>query len=236
MSNILSEEEKEKIRRKQLRKIAELEKQKEISRLDDTEADINKRSVQHEAKERETKLAREEYEKKIFQDEMKRRGFMEYKGEWVSKADFVALKKQEKFNSTKREEKIEKARERKIDRAEEHYQTLRDTNLNQIKLMLRFARFSILLLLIGTVLPAIVGLEKVAAPAGILVLVGCVILFPCLMFLFEIEKSLMRAQRLIYDDELFDFEYENVKGWIRRLLRSLAIRIDPEIHQLFTYE
>lgn len=233
MSGVLSDQEKEKIRRDQMRRIAEVQKQRELGKKLPGVEEATRRMLKKESEDRERDKAREDYEQKIFEEEMKKRGFVQYQGEWVSKEEYLRLREAEDAEKQRMEDKVEKAKERKIDRAEETYLGLRDRHDNQITQLTRLIWLAVLAMVAGSILPAFFAVTKIFTVTMLLILGGLLIAVPCGIYLFEMERMLMKAQRCIYEDELHDFEYRDIKSPVRRLLRWLVTRYDHEIRELF---
>ncbi len=232
MSNILSEEEKNRIRKNQLRKIAELQKKKEIdSKLKPTDEKTQKMH-QLESKMKKKEKAKQSFEEEIFEKEMKQRGFICHNGEWVSGEEHRSLLEEEKNAENRKKDNIEKAKERKFDKAEENYINLKIDNESKIKTLTKFVILGIFLIIIGIVILAVFGVKLIGL-SGIFQLFGSVCCFGCLFFLHDIEHTLMKHQRIIYDDELSDFEYEDIKNPIRKIVRFLVKQYDPQIKELF---
>ena len=123
MSNILTDEEKERIRKEQLRKIAELEKKRELEKKLNSDSST-KKMLNVEIKEQKKEKLKEEYEKETFEKEMKQRGFVKYIENWVSKEEHLRLVEEEDTKVKRLTTKVEKAKERRIDKAEEDYNNL----------------------------------------------------------------------------------------------------------------
>ena len=232
MSHILSEEEKERIRREQLRKIAELEKKKKLS---SSGVSVTQKMFVAEAKQKQKDRVKEEFEKKIFEEEMRQRGFVKYGDDWISKEEFLQRKKEEEEKEKKLKEKLEKAKERKIDKAEEEYENLVIDNEERMGKFQKVVYIGIALAMVGTIIALVFG-AKFVGIAVVLQIIGALMAVGTMVFLFEIECKLMKAQRFIYEGEIYDFEYNDISSPVRKILRFFAKKYDPTIAMLFREE
>lgn len=227
MSEILSAEEKERIRKEQLRRAAELQKRKSAADSPGVVVDADPAEA-----ERRRQRAVEDYKARVLDEEMTRRGFVKHAGTWVSREEFERLKAAEEEERQRLVGKVERAKERAIDRDEEHYRELKESSATQQRAFLQVFYAGTAAFAAGLALLWLFGVKMVGLAAFLNVVGGSAAVF-ALIFLFEIEKGLMRAQRVVHDGEVQDFEYDDIPNPIRRMLRRLARQYDPDIAKFF---
>lgn len=228
MSEILSAEEKERLRKEQMRKIAELEKRKAAAAPSVAAPDA---AVQAEA-ERRKRLAAEEYKAKVLEEEMRRRGFVRHEGEWLSREERDARVAHAEEEKARLAGKVERARERKVERDEAAYEALKEAKAPLQRTFRPVFFAGLAACVAGGLLLWFMGVKGVG-PAGFLNVAGAGALAVSFYVLFEAERELMRAQRVRHDDEWHDFEYESIRDPLRRMLRSLARSYDPVVRAKF---
>ena len=229
MSDILSAEEKERIRKEQLRHVAELQNRKAA---DGAVAAGPAPEADPAEAERRRQRAVEDYKARVLEEEMVRRGFVRHGDRWISREEAEALKAAEAEERERLAEKVERAKERKIDRDEERYDQMKEETAPQQQMFLKIFYVSLVAIAAGIGLLYAFGVRIIGLAAFFNIVGGSAAVLS-LIFLFEIEKSLMRCQRVVHDGDVQDFEYGEIRDPVRRALRRLARLYDPDIAQLF---
>lgn len=227
MTEILSPEEKERLRKEQMRRIAELEQKRRAAASPSAAPEV----VSAEEAERRRRLAAEEYKAKVLAEEMVRRGFVKHGDRWMSREEQAELLAREAEERERLAGKVERAKERKVERDEAFYENLKEAKAPLQRTFLPVLYAGLAAMIAGAAAIWLFGVKAVGIGAFLNVAGGgaCIVAF---YILFETERELMKAQRVEHDGEMHDFEYAAVKSPARRLLRALARAYDADIRRL----
>lgn len=227
MTEILSPEEKDRIRKEQMRRIAELEQKKKAGPA----VAVLPEAVSAADAERKRRQAAEEFKAKVLAEEMTRRGFVRHGDEWITREEQAALATREVEEKERLAGKVERAKERKVDRDEAFYEKLKEVKAPVQRIFLPILYAGLAAMLAGVAVLWLFGVKAVGIGAFLNVAGGgaAIVAF---YILFETERELMKAQRVEHDGEMHDFEYAAVKNPLRRLLRAFARAYDADIRRL----
>jgi len=233
----LSSEELERIKLEEIKKIEDIEREnrEKKQRLQEELKKIQQQSAKSDAAAPIVNEGSDKVREQIRTREMLARGFVQVNGEWVAREEAERNATEMEEQKKLEEDKITRAKQRKIDREKASYEEYRSGIILHIKFYSIIIYLGLAVFIAGVTMSLTATYVKSMMttfffPGMVATIAGLVTVLTFIGLLVDTETKLIERSIFDYDNEkhVFDDESE-VNDYARRLCRAIARKIHPKL-------
>lgn len=232
----LSPEELERIKLEELRKIEELERHNQEKKLR-LQQELKKieEAKQEKSPQASSDINFDKAREEIRHREMLARGYIEYEGQWMPREEAERQKKAAETKVREEEDKINRAKQRKIEREKQEFEEYLASVILHVKVYSMVIYGGLGTLLIGIIMVTIALTQKAWMatfffPGAFFTTAGAILTAMFFYFLMELETKIIEKSVFIIDDEINKFENEEeITDYVRKTARYAARRIHKSL-------
>lgn len=233
----LSSEELERIKLEEIKKIEEIEREnrEKKQRLQEELKKIQQQSAKSEAAAPPVNEGSDKVREQIRTREMLARGFVQVNGEWVAREEAERNAAEMEEQKKLEEDKITRAKQRKIDREKASYEEYRAGVILHLKFYSLIIYLGLAVFMAGVVMSLTATYVKSMMttfffPGMVASIAGLVTVLTFIGLLMDAETKLIERSIFDYDNEKHVFEDESeVTDYARRLCRAMVRKIHPKL-------